>query len=68
MVLNTAFAYLAEQAEAADAVAVPAYRVAQVEEKDIQKNSRRAALDDWLNAPPAAVAERDQALLAYLNN
>jgi hypothetical protein len=68
MLLNTAYAYLAEQAEAADAVALPAYRVAQVDDKEIQKHSRRTALDDWLNAPPAEVAERDAALVKHLTS
>jgi hypothetical protein len=66
VVLNTAYAYLAEQAEAADAVALPAYRVAGIEDREIAQHTRRAALDNWLNAPPPAVAKRDAALIKHL--
>ncbi len=66
--LNTAYAYLAEQAEAADAVALPAYRVAQVKEEDIREMSRRTTLDEWLDAPYGVDAEHEQALVSYLTS
>jgi hypothetical protein len=47
---------------------VPAYRVAQVEEKDIAKASNRTALDDWLNGPTGAEAEQEQAVVAFLTS
>jgi hypothetical protein len=66
--LNTAYAYLAEQAEAADAVALPAYRVAQLKEDEIHANSRRTALDSWLEAPMGRTAEREDALVRFLTS
>lgn len=68
MVLNTAYAYLAEQAEAADAAAIPAYRVAGVEEKEIQANTRRAALDEWLDAAYGEDAAYEEALVKFLTS
>ena len=68
MVLNTAYAYLAEQAEAADAVSTPAYRVARADEKEIKANLRRTALDEWLDAPYGEDAEYEQALLRFLTS
>jgi hypothetical protein len=68
VVLNTAFAYLAEQAEAADAAALPVYRVAGIEDAEIDKHSRRAALENWLNEPPPAVTEQYRALEKYLTS
>jgi hypothetical protein len=62
------YAYLVEQADAEDSNARPAYRVAQVEEKDIEKASNRTALEDWLNAPTGDEAEREQAVLAFLTS
>jgi hypothetical protein len=67
-VLNTAYAYLAAEADAADAVAVPAYRVAQVDQEDIEKMSNRRDLDDWLDAPYGDDALRRDKLLSYLTS
>lgn len=66
--LNAAYAYLAEQAEAADRIAVPAYQVAQVEPKEIESRSRRLALDEWLDAPFGDSAAHEQAVVAYLTS
>ncbi len=66
--LNAAYAYLAERAEAADTAAVPAYQVGGVESDEIQKMSRRAALDTWLDAPLGADATEQQALISYLTS
>ncbi len=66
--LNAAYAYLAERAEAADTAAVPAYQVGGVESDEIQKMSRRAALDTWLDAPVGADAKKEQALISYLTS
>jgi hypothetical protein len=67
-VLNVAYAYLAERADAADSAAVPAYQVAQMEPDDIEKRSRRSALDEWLNAPLGEEAAHEEAVLAYLTS
>lgn len=66
--LNVAYAYLAEQATAEDAAAVPAYEMGGVEEKDIKAASRRAALDAWLDAPEEDVQRAEQAVVAYLTS
>lgn len=68
MVLNVVYAYLAEQADTADSAAVPAYQMGGVEEKDIVKASRRAALDEWLNAPLGQDAAHEEAVLAFLTS
>lgn len=57
---------MAEQAEAADAISEPHYVVKKVEQKDIEAASRRTALDNWLIAPMAEQAKREQQLLKYL--
>jgi hypothetical protein len=68
VVLNTAYAFLAEQADAADAVAVPAYQVAQVKPEDIAGLSARTGLDEWLDGPLGATAEHEQAVVAFLTS
>ncbi len=64
--MNVAYAFLAERADAADIAAVPAYQVAEVSSDEIAKLSRRAALDEWLDAPTGDDAEAEKALLSFL--
>ena len=64
--LNTAYAYLVEQAVAADNAAIPAYQVAGVKAEEIASMSRRAALDDWLEAPMGDEAAAEAALVRAL--
>lgn len=66
--MNATYAYLVAQADAADSVAVPAYQMGGVEEKDIAKASRRSALDEWLNAPMGEDAANEEAVLAFLTS
>lgn len=66
--LNTAYAYLVEQAIREDAMAIPAYEMGGVEEKKIKAHSRRKQLDDWLNEPMGVDAEYQAAVMQYLTS
>lgn len=66
MLLNTAYAYLAAEADAEDRVTSPAYLVAGVEPDEIEANLRRTALDNWLDESFGRDAESERALMNYL--
>lgn len=62
------YAYLLEQALHEDAVAVPAYEMGGVEEKQIKAHLRRKQLDDWLNEPMGIDAEYQAAVIQYMTS
>jgi hypothetical protein len=64
--LNIVYAYLAEQMDAADRAAVPAYQVAGLKQKEVQEMLHRPAFDQWLSEPTGKTAEQDAALLRHL--
>jgi hypothetical protein len=66
VLVNTAYAFLAEACDAADRIAEPTLYAAGMEPDDIADMSRRKQLDDWLAAPMGREAEDEQALLTYL--
>jgi hypothetical protein len=59
---------LVEQALREDAVAIPAYEMGGVEEKQIRSHSRRDQLDNWLNEPMGLEAEYQAAVMQYLTS
>lgn len=64
--VNTAYAYLAEQCDAADRTAQPAYLVAGVDGDELDNMSRRNAFDSWLSGPIGKAADDEAALLRFL--
>lgn len=62
------YAFLAERADAEDAIATPAYRVAEVKQEDIEAMSARAALDEWLYSAFGQEAVHQAAIDSYLKN
>jgi hypothetical protein len=66
LLVNTAYAYLAEGFDAADRAARPVYLAKGVEPDKVQDMSERAAFDDWLNASIGREAEYEAAVLREL--
>lgn len=66
MLLNVAYAYLAEHADATDRIAFPTYIAARLDPDEVTSQLRRTALDEWLDAPMGEQAEGEKALLRYL--
>lgn len=66
MLVNTAYAYLAAEADAEDRVAAPAYLAAGVEPDEIEANLRRTRLDEWLSESFGRDAASERALMNYL--
>ncbi len=64
--VNVAYAFLAEQMDAADRAAVPVYSAAGVKPEEVAKMSRRTAFDNWLAEPVGKAAEHERALLSFL--
>lgn len=66
VLLNTVYAWLAEQADALDRVRSSALLAAGMKPGEVEKMSRRAALDRWLNAPSGAESADEARLLKHL--
>lgn len=66
MLVNTAYAFLAGEADAADRVSTPAYLAAGNDPDDIEADLQRVRLDNWLNESFGRNAASERALLNYL--
>lgn len=64
--MNTAYAFLAGEADAADRISAPTMLAAGADPDDVDSSLRRDALDEWLSAPMGREAASEQALLSYL--
>lgn len=64
--MNTAYAHLASEADAADRIATPTFLAAGADPDELVADAHRKSLDDWLAEPFGRQAEQERALLAYL--